>query len=106
MSRNAEEARVRKTVDTSFFEKVFGRPWLKMTVAELQKKVLPVEKGGRLYQGHSPEAVELLYQQLRKMGRNVAKNPLHDQILANTVFILTNSEESLSAALDFDDGQN
>lgn len=106
LSRNAEEARVRKIVDTGFFEKVFGRRWLEMTIAALQKKVLPVEKSGRLYQGHTPEAVEMLYQQLRKTGTNLDKNPLHDQILANMVFILTNSEENLSAALDFDDDHN
>jgi len=103
LAPNAEEARVRKVVETRFFEKVFGRQWLDMTVAALQKKVLPVEKGGRLYEGHTPEAVETLYEQLRKTGTKIDKSPLHDQILANLVFILTNSEKNLSAALDFDD---
>lgn len=103
LSRNAEEARVRKFVDTGFFERVFGRPWLEMTVEALQKKVLPVEKGGRLYQGHTPEAVEFLYQEVRKAGISLEGSPLHDEILANMVFILTNSEASLAAALDFDD---
>jgi hypothetical protein len=106
LSRNAEEAHVRKIVDTGFFEKVFGKRWLKMTVAELKKKVLPVEKGGRRYQGHTPETIEMLYQLMRKTGTNIDKNPLHDQILANMVFILTNSEKNLSAALDFDDDHN
>jgi hypothetical protein len=106
LSRNAEEARVRKIVDTGFFEKVFGREWVEITVAALREKVHPVEKGGRLYQGHTPEAVELLYQRMRKTGLKLDKTPLHDQILANMVFILTNTEESLSAALDFEDAQN
>jgi len=105
-SRNAEEAHVRKIVDTGFFQKIFGRRWLEMTVAALQKKVRTVEQGGRLYQGHTPEAVEMLYQSLRKTGTNMDKNPLHDQILANMVFIFTNSEKSLRAALDFEDAHN
>src|SRR5262245_33684532 len=53
LSRNAEEAQVRKTVDTGFFEKIFGRQWLEMTMALLQKRIVPVEKGGRLYQGYT-----------------------------------------------------
>ena len=99
LSRNDEEARVRKTVDTGFFEKAFGRKWLQETVAALEKKVQTVEKNGRRYHGHTPEALEMFYQQLRKAGANIEKNPLHDQILASIVFILTNSRENLSAAL-------
>jgi hypothetical protein len=106
LSRNAEEARVRKIVDTQFFERVFGKPWLERTVAELRKRVLPVEQGGRLYQGHTPEAVEVLYQSVRDTGMSLDKHPLHDQILASMVFIFANSEGSLRAALDFDDSQN
>src|SRR5262245_19885971 len=106
LSRNAEEARVRKIVDTGFFEKVFGRRWLEMTVAALKKKVLPVEKGGRRYRGYTPETVEMLYQQIRKTGTKIDNTSLHDQVLASMVFILTNSEKNLSAALDFDDDHN
>lgn len=103
LSRSAEEARVRKVVDTGFFEKVFGRHWLKVTVAALYKKVAPVEKGGRLYQGYTRDAVETLYEQLRRAGTTIDKSPLHDQILSNLVFILTNSEKNLAAALDFEE---
>jgi hypothetical protein len=106
LSRNAEEARVRKVVDTSFFEKIFGAQWLKTTVAAIEKSVVPVEKGGRLYQGYTPAAVELLYQQMGRVGFNLEKNSLHDQILANMVFIFANSEASLLAALDFEDGRD
>jgi len=104
LSRNAEEAQVRKIVETRFFEKVLGSRWLEMTIAALQKKVLPVERGGRIYHGHTPEAVETLYRQFRKAGMTVAKSPLHDQLLARLVFIFTNSQEDLAAALDFEDG--
>jgi hypothetical protein len=103
LSRSNEEARVRKTVDTSFFERVFGREWLEMTVTALEKKILPVEKNGRVYQGYSPDAVELFYQQLGKAGTAIERNPLHDKIVASMVFILTNSEKDLSSALDSDD---
>jgi hypothetical protein len=106
MSRNLEEAQVRKVVETGFFEKVLGSRRLEMTAAALQKKVLPVEKGGRVYQGHTTEAVEMLYRQLRKAGINIGRNPLHDQILATVVFILTNNQESLAAALNFEDDRN
>jgi len=103
LSRNAEEAQVRKIVETEFFEKVLGGRWLEMTVAALQKKVLAVEQGGRVYKGHTPEAVDLLYRRLRKGGLNIGKSPAHDQILATQVFIFTNSQENLAAALDFED---
>jgi tetratricopeptide (TPR) repeat protein len=103
LPRNKEEARVRKIVDTRFFEKVFGKEWLRTTVAALNKKVSAVEKNGQLYQGHTPEAVETLYQQLRREGVIIEKTPRHDRILAIVVFMLTNSEENLLAALDADD---
>jgi hypothetical protein len=41
-----------------------------------------------------------------KAGIPIEKTRLHDEILANTVFIHANSEESLLTALDFDDAQN
>ena len=103
LSRNSEEAHVRKVVDTGFFERVFGRRWLETTVTLLKKKVIMVEKNRRRYQGYTPEAIETFYQQLRKAGIEVEKTPLHDEIVASVVFILTNSEKSLSAALDADD---
>ena len=103
LSRNAEEARVRKIVDTRFFENIFGRRWLETTVGELRKTVTSVGKGGRLYQGYTTEAVEVLYRRIRETGTNIDQHSLHDQILANMVFILTNTEQSLAAALDFAD---
>jgi hypothetical protein len=103
LSRNEEEARVRKIVDTRFFEKVFGKDWLQMTATTLKEKVSPVERNGRVYQGHTPEAVETLYRQFRQEGVIVEKTPLHDRILAIVVFILTNSEENVLAALDAED---
>jgi len=103
LSRNREEARVRKIVDTGFLEKAFGREWLKTTVAALRKKVVAVKKNGRQYQGYTPEAVEMFYQSLEKAGASIAREPLHDQIIASLVFILTNSEGNLLAALDADD---
>ena len=105
-SRNREEAHVRKIVDTGFFEKVFGREWFETTVAALKKKVLTVEKNGRLYEGYMPEAVEVFYQHVRNAGVRIERTPLHDGIVANLVFIFTNSEENLQAALDADDGVN
>ena len=51
LSRNDEEARVRKVVDTAFFTKVFGRQWLESAVSAIEKKVLPVERNGRVYKG-------------------------------------------------------
>lgn len=105
LSRNDEEARVRKVVDTAFFAKVYGRRWLESTVASLEKKVLLVERNGRVYKGYTPDAVTELYKRLRKAGANIERSPVHDSILQTLVFILTNSEESLSAALAADDGQ-
>jgi hypothetical protein len=103
LSRNEEEARVRKIVDTRFFEKVFGKEWMHTTVAALDKTVSPVEKNGRLYRGYTPVAIATLYRQLRKAGAKMENTPLHDRILAHVVFILTNSEENILAALDADD---
>jgi hypothetical protein len=104
MSRNKEEAHIRKTVDTLFFEKMFGQDWMKATVAALKKGVIPIEKNGRQYQGYRPDAVEAFYRQLIKAGAKLEKTPLHDRIVASLVFILTNSEENLLAALDAEDG--
>jgi hypothetical protein len=103
LSRSHEEARVRKIVDTGFFEKVLGLEWLETTIAALQKKVRPVERNGRLYQGYTKEAVDVFYQQLEKSQIKVEKNPIHDGIVENLVFILTNSEEHLATVLDADD---
>jgi hypothetical protein len=103
LSRNREEAYVRKIVDTDFFEKAFGRQWLKTTVAALRKKVEARKKNGRQYQGYTTEAVEVFYQSLEKAGTSIARTPLHDGIIATLVFILTNSERDLLAALDADD---
>jgi hypothetical protein len=105
LSPNDEEARVRKVVDTDFFTRVFGRRWLESTVAALKKKVLPVKKQGRVYMGHTPQAVAEMYDRIKAGGINIDRSPLHDRILENLVFILTNSEESLSAALAADDSQ-
>jgi hypothetical protein len=103
LSRNDEEARVRKVVDTAFFAKVFGRKWLESTIAALEKRVLPVRRQGRVYNGHTPEAVAEFYLRLQKRGVNVERSMVNDRIVENLVFILTNNEESLSAALAADD---
>jgi hypothetical protein len=105
LSRNDEEARVRKVVDAAFFEKVFGRKWLESTVAAIEKKVLLVERNGHVYKGYTPGAVSELYGRLNKAGANIERTGVHDRILETLVFILTNSEESLSAALAADDQQ-
>jgi hypothetical protein len=105
LSRNEEEARVRKVVDTAFFAKVFGREWLQSTVAAIEKKVLLVERNGRAYKGYTPGAVTELYQRLKKAGANIERTKVHDSILETLVFILTNNEETLSAALAADDEQ-
>lgn len=105
LSTNDEEARVRKVVDTAFLAKVFGRKWLESTVAAIEKKVLPVEKNGRVYKGYTPEAVTELYTRLKQAGANIERTRLHDRIVETLVFILTNSEENLSAALAAEDGQ-
>jgi hypothetical protein len=102
-SRNKEEARVRKTVDTAFFRKLFGREWFEATVSLLEKKVTKVEKNGRVYRGYTPAAVDAFYEQLRKAGAMLENNPLHDRIIGHIVFILTNSEKKLAAALDAED---
>jgi hypothetical protein len=102
---NDEEARVRKVVDTAFFARVFGRRWLESTIAALEKRVRPVEKNGRVYNGHTPQAVAELYDRIESGGRNLERNTIHDRILETLVFILTNTEESLSAALDADDSR-
>lgn len=106
LSRNHEEARVRKTVDTAFFERLLGGEWIKTTVDALEKKVSRVEKNGRLFDGYTPEAIETFYQQLRRAGKEIERNPLHDRIVGHIVFILTNSEEELAAALDIEEDLN
>jgi hypothetical protein len=105
LSRNDEEARVRKVVDTAFFAKVFGGQWLESTIAAIEKKTLPVEKNGHVYKGYTPAAVTELYKRLKKAGANIERTRVHDRILETLVFILTNNEESLSEALAADDGQ-
>jgi hypothetical protein len=105
LSRNDEEARVRKVVETEFFVKLFGRQWLESTVAAIEKKVLPVEKNGRVYKGYTPDAVTELYKRLKEAGAKIERTRVHDRILETLVFILTNNEESLSGALAADDGQ-
>jgi hypothetical protein len=105
LSTNDEEARVRKVVDTAFLTKVFGRQWLESTVSAIEKKVLSVEKNGRVYKGYTPDAVTELYKRLESAGAKIERTRLHDRILETLVFILTNSEESLSVALAADDGQ-
>lgn len=89
MSRNKEEAHIRKTADTLFFVKVFGQNWMKATAAALKKTVMPIEKNGRQYQGYTPDAVEAFHRQLTKAGAKLGKTALHDRIVV--VFILTNS---------------
>jgi hypothetical protein len=106
LSRNLEEAHIRKTVDTAFFEKAFGRKWMERTAAALNKKVAPVKKSGRVYRGYTPESVDVFYEQIRKAGAIIDKSPLHDRVLSTLVFIFTNSEKDLSAALDADDEPN
>ena len=103
LSPDDEEARVRKVVDTAFFAKIFGRQWLESAIAALEKKVLPISRQGRVYNGHTPEAVAELYLRLQRAGVNVERSKVHDRILETLVFILTNTEESLSAALAADD---
>src|SRR5262249_13070793 len=94
---------VRKTVDMSFFEKAFGQKWLESTVAALREKVVQVKHNGHTYWGYTPEAVDLFYGQVRNAGAIMERNVLHDRIVATLVFIFTNSEEDLSAALDASD---
>lgn len=106
LSRNREEARVRKTVDTAFFARFFGPEWLQATVEALKKKVSRVEKNGRSFQGYTPEAIETFYLQLRHAGAPIERNALHDRILGHIVFILTNREEDLVAALGIEDDLN
>jgi hypothetical protein len=103
LSSNDEEARVRKVVDTAFFARVFGEPWLKSTIAALEKKVLRVERKGHTYKGYTPEAVAEMYKRIQSGGINLERSTIHDRILENLVFILTNPEEALSAALAADD---
>ena len=103
LSRNDEEARVRKVVDVAFFTKVFGRQWVDSTIAALEKKVVPVRRQGRVYNGYTPEAVAELYSRLQKYELKVERSMVNDRIVENLVFILTNTEESLSAALAADD---
>ena len=103
LSRNDEEARVRKVVDVAFFTKVFGRQWVESTIAALEKRVVPVRRQGRVYNGYTPEAVAELYSRLQKYELKVERSMVNDRIVENLVFILTNTEESLSAALAADD---
>jgi hypothetical protein len=103
LSRNDEEARVRKVVDTAFFVRVFGQQWLESVITAMEKKVLPAEKYGHVYSGHTPQAVAEMYNRLQEGGVHVERTALHDRILETVVFILTNSEESLAAALNADD---
>ena len=103
LSRNDEEARVRKVVDVAFFTKVFGRQWVESTIAALEKRVVPVRRQGRVYNGYTPEAVAELYSRLQKYELKVERSMVNDRIVENLVFILTNNEESLSAALAADD---
>jgi hypothetical protein len=103
LSRNDEEARVRKVVDVAFFTKVFGRQWVESTIAALEKRVVPVRRQGRVYNGYTPEAVAELYSRLQKYELKVERSMVNDRIVENVVFILTNTEESLSAALAADD---
>jgi hypothetical protein len=103
LSRNVEEAHVRKIVDIGFYERLFGRQWIETTVTALEKKVIPVKKHGHLYRGFTPEAVDTFYEQLKKAGSILERNPLHDQIASSLVFIFTNTEQDLAAALDADD---
>ena len=103
LSPNDEEARVRKVVDTAFFAKVFGRQWLESTIAALENKVLPVRRQGRVYNGHTPQAVAEFYLRLQKREVNFERSMVNDRIVENLVFIFTNTEESLSAALAADD---
>jgi hypothetical protein len=106
LSRNVEEARVRKIVDTGFYERLFGRQWIKTTVTALEKKVMPVQKNGHRYKGYTPEAIDTFYEQLKKAGAMLERNPLHDRIVGSLVFIFTNTEQDLAAALDAGDGAN
>jgi hypothetical protein len=106
LPRTLEEAHIRKTVDMAFFEKAFGRKWMETTAAALKKKVASVKQGGRLYWGYTPESVDEFYEQIRKAGVIIDKSPLHDRILSTLVFIFTNSEKDLSAALDASDELN
>jgi hypothetical protein len=46
-----------------------------------------------------------LYTRLKQAGANIERTRLHDRIVETLVFILTNSEENLSAALAAEDGQ-
>jgi len=103
LSPNDEEARIRKVVDTKFFAEIFGQQWLESTIAAVEEKVLPVERDGRVYKGHTPQAVAALYERLERGGVKVERNTVHTRILETVVFILTNTEERLSAALDSDD---
>jgi hypothetical protein len=43
---------------------------------------------------------------MRQAGAAIERNPLHDRIVGHIVFILTNSEEELAAALDIDEDPN
>ena len=105
LSPNDEEARVRKVVDTAFFARVFGRRWLESTVAALEKRVTPVERNGRVYRGHTPQAVAEMYNRVKSGGVTLERSTIHDLILENLVFVLTNTEEGLSTALDVGDSR-
>jgi hypothetical protein len=103
LSPNDEEARIRKVIDTNFFAEIFGQQWLESTIAAVEDKVLPVERDGRVYKGHTPQAVAALYERLEREGVKIERNSVHTRILETVVFIMANSEEGLSAALDADD---
>ncbi len=100
LSVNAEEARVRKVVETEFLKNVFGDDWLRRTTSAVSAKVVPVEKNGRVYNGFTPAAVQELHDRIRSAGIRFEETALHNGILETMVFILTNSEENLAAALD------
>lgn len=103
LSPHDEEARIRKVVDTDFFARIFGQQWLQSTIAAIEEKVLPVERDGRIFMGHTPQAVTELYERLERGGMKVERNTVHTRILETLVFILTNTEEGLSAALNASD---
>jgi hypothetical protein len=105
LSPNDEEARVRKVVDTAFFARVFGEQWLASTIVALEKKVLLVERKGYTYKGYTPQAVAEMYKRIQSGGIKIERSTIHDRILENLVFVLTNPEEALSAALTADDSQ-
>jgi hypothetical protein len=49
------------------------------------------------------ELTKHLYDRIKSAGVNLERSTIHDRILETVVFILTNTEESLSAALAADE---